>query len=201
MYLTRRQREALDCIENFIREKGYSPTLEEIGTAMGLSSLATVHKHLQNLEAKGLLKRNWNHSRAIELKKKPELVETRTTLPLMGEVAAGTPIEAIENPEPIEVPASMLGARECFVLRVRGQSMIDDGIRDGDLIVVESAERAETGETVVALVGGGEATVKRYYPKGRRTILRPANASMEDMIFPSDQVRVQGRVKGLLRVF
>ncbi|MCE5228132.1 transcriptional repressor LexA [bacterium] len=203
MYLTRRQREMIDCIDSFIRELGYSPTLEEIGRRMGLSSLATVHKHLQNLESKGLIKRNWNHSRSIELV--PAAAEsvsaaTVTTLPLMGEVAAGLPIEAIENSEPIEIPRDMLGrSRDSFVLRVRGSSMIDDGIRDGDLIVVESRRKAEPGQTVVALIDGAEATVKRFYPEGDMIMLKPANETMAPMRFHASQVQIQGIVIGLMR--
>lgn len=201
MYLTRRQREVLDCIEAFINEHGYSPTLEEICGAMGLSSLATVHKHLQNLEAKGLLKRNWNHSRAIELTRPNDAAAGRPELPLMGEVAAGYPIEAIENPDPIEVPSTYMGAKDSYVLRVRGESMVDDGILDGDLLIVESREEARRGETVVALVDGTEATVKRFYPEGEIVRLQPANSTMAPMRYPADQVRVQGVVIGLMRQY
>ncbi|MCL5271023.1 MAG: transcriptional repressor LexA [bacterium] len=200
MYLTRRQREMLDCIEHFIRRHGYSPTLEEIGQIMGLSSLATVHKHLQNLEAKGLVRRNWNHSRAIEI------VPQKTTvrggaLPLMGEVAAGYPIEAIENPETIEVPRGFVGKKDSFVLRVRGNSMVDDGIRDGDLIIVESRRTAQPGQTVVALVDGAEATVKRFYPEGETILLQPANPAMPPLRYPAGQVLIQGVVIGLMRSY
>lgn len=202
MYLTRRQREMIDCIDGFIRELGYSPTLEEIGRRMGLSSLATVHKHLQNLESKGLIKRNWNHSRSIELvpMAAEPAIAAITTLPLMGEVAAGLPIEAIENSEPIEVPRDMLGrGRDSFVLRVRGSSMIDDGIRDGDLIIIESRKKAEPGQTVVALIDGNETTVKRFYPEGDMILLKPANETMAPMRFHSSQVQIQGIVVGLMR--
>jgi repressor LexA len=196
MYLTRRQREMLDCIERFIQRNAYSPTLEELGEMMGLSSLATVHKHLQNLEAKGLIRRNWNHSRAIELTSRA--VVRGGTLPLLGEVAAGMPIEAIENPDPIEVPRDFIGRKESFVLRVRGDSMIDDGIRDGDLIIVESRKSAQPGQTVVALIDG-HATVKRFYPEGDAIRLQPANAAMAPLRYPADQVQIQGVVIGLMR--
>lgn len=201
MYLTRRQREMVDCIDGFIRELGYSPTLEEIGRRMGLSSLATVHKHLQNLESKGLIKRNWNHSRSIELVAPAESSSAgAATLPLMGEVAAGLPIEAIENSEPIEVPRDMLGrGRDSFVLRVRGSSMIDDGIRDGDLIIIESRRKAEPGQTVVALIDGSETTVKRFYPDGEMIMLKPANETMSPMRYHASQVQIQGIVVGLMR--
>lgn len=197
MYLTRRQREMLDCIERFIQRNGYSPTLEEIGQLMELSSLATVHKHLANLEAKGLIRRNWNHSRAIEVTHKA-VVRGGTVL-LMGEVAAGYPIEAIENPEAVEVPRDFVGAKETFVLKVRGDSMVDDGIRDGDLIIVESRRTAQPGQTVVALIDGSEATVKRFYPEGETILLQPANQTMPPLRYPANQVMIQGVVIGLMR--
>lgn len=197
MYLTRRQREMLDAIERFIQRNGYSPTLEEIGRLMDLSSLATVHKHLQNLESKGLIRRNWNHSRAIELTSRANV--RGGTLPLMGEVAAGIPIEAIENPEPVEVPRDFVGQRESFVLKVRGDSMIDDGILNGDLIIVESRQTAQPGQTVVALIDNSEATVKRYHPEGDTIVLIPANATMAPLRYKADRVRLQGIVIGLMR--
>lgn len=197
MYLTRRQREMLDCIEQFIQRNGYSPTLDEIGSEMGLSSLATVHKHLQNLEAKGLIRRNWNHSRAIEIT--PRAQVRGGGIPLMGEVVAGLPIEAIETPDTVEVPRTMIGAKETFVLKVRGDSMIDDGIRNGDLIIVEKRRTAEPGQTVVALVDGAEATIKRFYPEGDMVLLQPANATMAPLRYPAGRVILQGVVIGLMR--
>ena len=196
MYLTRRQREMVDCIERFIQRHGYSPTLEEIGQMLGLSSLATVHKHLQNLETKGMIKRNWNHSRAIEITQRATV--RGGSIPLMGEVAAGYPIEAIENPELIEVPRDFIGAKQTFVLKVRGDSMIDDGIRDGDLIIVESRSTAQPGQTVVALIDG-EATVKKFFPEGNRVLLQPANINMPPLRYPAEQVTIQGIVIGLMR--
>jgi repressor LexA len=197
MYLTRRQRQMLDCIEQFIQRNGYSPTLDEIGAEMGLSSLATVHKHLQNLEAKGLIRRNWNHSRAIEVTQRAHV--RGGGVPLMGEVAAGFPIEAIETPDTVEVPRAMIGAKETFVLKVRGDSMIDDGIRDGDLIIVEKRRSAEPGQTVVALVDGSEATIKRFYPEGEMVLLQPANAAMAPLRYPASRIILQGVVIGLMR--
>lgn len=196
MYLTRRQREMLDSIERFIQRNAYSPTLEELGEMMGLSSLATVHKHLQNLEAKGLIRRNWNHSRAIELTSKTNV--RGGTLPLLGLVAAGLPIEAIEHQDSIEVPRDFIGKKESFVLRVQGESMIDEGIRDGDLIIVESRKSAQPGQTVVALIDG-EATVKKFYPEGETIRLQPANATMAPLRYPAEQVQLQGVVIGLMR--
>lgn len=201
MYLTRRQREMLDSIDQFIEENGYSPTLEEIGEALGLSSPATVHKHLQNLESKGLIRRNWNHSRSIELT--PTAKKTSANvLPLLGNVAAGSPIEAIENPDTVEVPREFVGKKETYVLKVAGDSMIEDGIHDGDLIIVERRPTAQTGETVVALIDDGEATVKRFYREGKSRIrLQPANATMEPQLYDADQVQIQGVVIGLMRKY
>ena len=149
--LTKRQREILDYLNDFILQHGYAPSLEEIGKRFSLSSLATVHKHLTNLQQKGFIKRAWNRSRSVEL------LPTRTTaraveLPLLGVVAAGAPIEAIVGNETIEVPESLVGKRDTYVLRVRGDSMIDEQIRDGDLVIVEDRRTADNGETVVALL-------------------------------------------------
>lgn len=203
MYLTRRQRQMLDTIEKFIEQQGYSPTLEEIGNAMGLSSPATVHKHLQNLEAKGMIRRNWNHSRSLELTSKARAKKAAANaVPLLGNVAAGVPIEAIENSETVEVPSEFVGTMETFVLRIKGDSMIEDGIHDGDLIIVEKRDTASTGETVVALVDDGEATVKKFYrERGGKVRLQPANSSMEPLVYKGTQVRIQGVVVGLMRKY
>src|SRR5487761_1668634 len=159
--LTKRQKQLVDFLENYITEHGYAPTLSEVGQYFGLSSLATVHKHLRNLEQKGFIKRVHNHSRALEITvdhKRPAAHE----LKLVGTVAAGVPIEAIEGNDTIAVPEEFVRRDNTFCLRVKGESMIDEGIRDGDYIIVESREAANQGETVVALIGG-EATVKKYY--------------------------------------
>lgn len=200
MYLTKRQRQMLDCIGRFIDENGYSPTLEEIGGKMGLSSPATVHKHLQNLEAKGQIRRNWNHSRSVELIGEAAEDSSRAA-PLLGYVAAGSPIEAIENQELIDIPREFVRSKKTFVLRVKGESMIEDGIHDGDLIIVEQRSTAEPAQTVVALIDGSEATVKRFYPQGAEVRLEPANAAMEAMTFPAESVRIQGVVIGLMRKY
>lgn len=193
----------IDCIDQFIQDQGYSPTLEEIGLMMGLSSPATVHKHLQNLEAKGMIRRNWNHSRSLELTSKARAKRAEANqLPLLGLVAAGIPIEAIENSESVEVPSEFVGSQETFVLRVKGDSMIEDGIHDGDLIIVEKRETAQTGETVVALVDGGEATVKRFYrERGGKIRLQPANSSMKPLVYDPRKVQIQGVVVGLMRKY
>ena len=198
MALTRRQREIYDFIHRFVDRKGYSPSLEEIGAHFGLSSVATVHKHVQHLVEKGFLRKAWNRSRSVEPVARP--LASWVSLPLLGIVAAGAPIEAIEVAEAIEVPREMIPRRgECFVLQVRGDSMIDEQIRDGDYVVVESRPEARDGETVVALVRGDEATLKRFYRRGRSVRLQPANSSMKPIDLPARDVQIRGVVRGLLR--
>jgi repressor LexA len=198
MILTKRQKQLFDYLDDHIATHGYAPTLEEIGAHFGLSSLATVHKHLTNLESKGLIRRKLNHSRAIELvrqKKKAAAVE----LPLLGRVAAGAPIEAIETPESITVPEDLVRRENSFVLRVKGDSMIEDGILDGDYVVVESRPQAENGETVVAVVEGA-ATVKRFYrERGGKIRLQPANQRMEPIVVRDRDLAIRGVVVALLR--
>ena len=148
--LTKRQREILDYLNDFIQQHGYAPSLEEIGRRFGLSSLATVHKHLTNLEEKGFIKRAWNRSRSVELV--PTRLGSRALeLPLLGYVAAGSPIEAVVGSETIAVPEDLVGKRDSYVLRVRGDSMIDEQIRDGDYVIVEDRRTADNGEMVIAL--------------------------------------------------
>jgi len=198
MALTRRQREIYDFICGFVRERGYSPSLEEIGANFGLRSVATVHKHVQHLVEKDLLRKSWNRSRSVEPVAEPEAGSLG--LPLLGVVAAGAPIEAIEDDESIAVPSEMVRRPgDTFVLRVRGDSMIEDQIRDGDYVVVESRSEARNGETVVALVGGSEATLKRFYRQGSKVRLVPANSSMEPIEAHASDVTVRGVVRGLLR--
>ncbi len=197
--LTKRQKQIIDFVSKYIGEHGYAPTLQEIGNFFGLSSLATVHKHLKNLEHKGYIRRQWNHSRALEIIRGHAPGTTSHSVPLLGEVAAGTPIEAVENPETISVPEDFVSRQPTFCLRVRGESMIDEGIRSGDYIIVESRETANDGETVVALVNG-EATVKKFFrtPEGQIR-LEPANANMAPIIAKPEEVKVQGVVVGLMR--
>jgi len=199
MYLTRRQKEILETIRGFITRKGYSPSLEEIAGAAGLSSVATVHKHLKNLEAKGLIARDEHRGRSVRLLGFDRGMAVE--VPLLGLITAGSPIMAFEVPDRISLPESMLGRGETFVLKVEGESMIEDGILDGDLIIVESRNQASPGETVVALVHGEEVTVKRFYPEGRNVRLQPANRTMEPRIYPSEEVRIRGVVIGLMRKF
>ncbi len=199
MALTRRQREIYDYICRFVADSGYSPSLEEIAAHFELASVATVHKHIQHLVSKGYLRKAWNRSRSVE----PVSVGTAdfAEIPVLGTVAAGSPIEAIEQgDESIQVPPGMAGWRgEAFALRVRGESMIEDQICDGDIVVVESREEARNGETVVALVDGSEATLKRFYRRGSRVRLVPANRHMEPIEVPASQVMIRGVVRGLIR--
>ena len=195
--ITRRQKELLDFLRGYIGEHGYAPTLEEIGRQFSLSSLATVHKHLQNLQKKGRIRRLANHSRALEVIPDPEIARA-VQVPLLGEVAAGTPIEAIETPETVALPEDLLGRGETFVLRVRGESMIDDGILDGDLVVVESRSDAENGATVVALVRG-DATVEKLYRERGRVRLVPANERMAPIVAPARDVDIRGVVIAVVR--
>ena len=202
MHLTRRQREILDFVSRHLERKGYAPTIEEIGEHFGLSSLATVHKHLTNLQEKGLIKRAWNRSRALELV--PTQVQVRAVeLPLLGRVAAGTPIEAVQSTETIFVPEDMVGRRsDTYVLQVKGDSMIDEQIRDGDYVIVENRKTARDGEMVIALLEGERATLKKLFREGGGKVrLQPANARMKPIFVDQDDVRVQGVVIGVLRKY
>jgi len=200
MALTRRQREVYDFIRSFVDAHGYSPSLEEIGHHLGLSSVATVHKHVQHLVDKGMLRKAWNRSRSVEPVGE-DGGEAGIELPLLGAVAAGQPIEAIELDERIHVPASMVGRGECFVLQVRGDSMIEEQISDGDFVVVESRHEARNGETVVALVRGEEATLKKFFKRGPKVVLEPANQALRPIEVPAGDVQIRGVVRGLLRTY
>jgi repressor LexA len=199
MHLTKRQKEILDFVRGYLHEQGYAPSLEEIGSQFGLSSVATVHKHVQNLVDKGFLRKAWNRSRSIELIEQGsgESLE----IPLLGTVAAGAPIEAIASPDTIAVPSDLVGRRSCFALRVQGDSMIDDHILDGDVVVVESRKQPRDGETVVALIRRDEVTLKRFFLDGPTVRLVPANQVLGPMEFPAEDVEIQGVVVGLLRSY
>ncbi len=199
--LTKRQREILDYLNEFIQQHGYAPSLEEIGRRFGLSSLATVHKHLTNLEEKGFIRRLWNRSRSVEL------IPTRTggravELPLLGFVAAGMPIEAVASNETIAVPEDFVGKKDTYVLRVRGDSMIDEQIRDGDFVIVNEKHSADNGEMVIALIDGTSATVKKFYrERDGRIRLQPANETMNPIYVHENEISIQGIVVGVLRRF
>jgi repressor LexA len=201
VHLTRRQKEILDYLTRHIERKGYAPTIEEIGEHFGLSSLATVHKHLTNLQEKGLIKRAWNRSRALELIP-TELSVRAVELPLLGRVAAGTPIEAVRSAETIFVPEDMIGQGDTYVLQVKGDSMIDEQIRDGDYVIVENRKTARDGEMVIALLAGENVTLKKLYREGGGRIrLQPANARMKPILVDEGDLRVQGVVIGVLRKY
>jgi repressor LexA len=206
MALTKRQRQIYDFIADFVSRNGYSPSFEEIGDGMGLSSLATVHKHISNLEKKGLLKRDYNRSRSIDVlppkgsMKKSMASANPLTLPLYGRIAAGRPIEAVENPETLSLN-DFANSKDVYVLQVMGESMQDEHIVEGDYVIVEKAETARNGEIVVALVEGTDATLKRIYNEGENTRLQPSNVKMAPIMVPSRSVQVQGRVIGVLRKY
>lgn len=200
MPLTKRQKQILDYIEGFIEDQGYAPSFEEIAEAFGYASLATVHEHLSNLERKGYIRKSYNESRSVEVVRE-DSAGYAVDLPLLGAVAAGLPIEAVQDAERIAVPTEMVRrGRDNYVLKVQGDSMIDEQIRDGDFIVVSSQETANDGEMVVALVGGDSVTVKKLYrEKDNHIRLQPANETMQPIIVPSEDVHVQGIVVGLIR--
>jgi repressor LexA len=194
--LTPRQRAAYDFIEEFRGRTGYAPSYDEIRAHLGLSSLNAVAKLVTQLRRRGYLVQAPRNAKRW-LAPPPRHAEG-ATIPLLGVVAAGRPVEPMELPEEIEIPASMAGRGERYALRVRGDSMIEDGIHDGDLVVVRRAERAERGQTVVAVVDG-EATLKRFHPVGSDVELRPANAAIRPLRVPGDRVEIRGIVVGLLR--
>jgi repressor LexA len=207
MALTKRQKEVLNYLVGFINKNGYSPSFEEIAHALKLTSLATVHKHLSTLEKKGFIRRGYNQSRSIEVTQLPKQVREEILdrhvieLPLAGRIAAGRPLEAVEGAETISL-ADFAKGQNTFVLQVKGESMRDDHILDGDYIVVEQTQVANPGEIVVALVGEDEATVKRFYREpGGRIRLQPANSSMPPIVVPGTDVKIQGKVVGVLRKY
>ena len=199
--LTKRQREILDYLNEFIQQHGYAPSLEEIGKRFNLSSLATVHKHLTNLQEKGFIRRLWNRSRSVELL--PSRGGGRAVeLPMLGYVAAGMPIEAVSTAESIAVPEGLIsGRRDTYVLRVRGDSMIEEQIRDGDWVIVEDRKSADNGEMVIALVDGSDVTLKTFYLEQGRIRLQPANATMQPILVDKDAVQIQGVVVGVMRKY
>jgi repressor LexA len=197
--LTRQQRRVLSFIESFLETERYAPTLEEIRTHLGLSAVSTVHEHVERLVEKGYLSRGWNQSRSIALTNAVRPVRTGSGIPLMGRVAAGNPIEAVPDPEEIPVPESFLGKRETFALEVTGDSMVDEGILDGDTLIIEKVEVADNGSLVIALIDGKDAVVKRFHRRGRHVELASANEAHAPMVLDARAVRIQGIVAGLLR--
>ena len=202
MGLTPRQAEILAYITEYSEARGYAPTLQEIGEKFGLSSVATVHKHISNLVEKGYLRRERrNASRDLDVVGQGGGSRGLARVPLLGTVAAGLPIEALDDQEEINLPEEWLGKGRTFALRVRGDSMIEEQIRDGDTVVVEARETARNGETIIALVDGDSVTVKQYYREGAQVRLQPANPAVPVLKLPEDRVRVQGVVIGVLRRF
>jgi repressor LexA len=200
MPITKRQKEILEYLKTFLLEEGYSPTLEEIADHFGLASLNGVYKHLKVLEERGFIQRLSNRARSIKIVDAIATSES-LTLPLLGYVAAGQPIEAVANSDEISIPEMFHTPGDNYVLRVEGDSMIDQQIQDGDLVVVERRDTARNGETVVALVDGEQATLKRYYREGSQIRLQPANPSMEPIMVEETRVTVQGVVVGLMRKY
>ncbi|MGH9357437.1 MAG: transcriptional repressor LexA [Terriglobia bacterium] len=227
MALTRRQKQVLDFLARFINRHGYSPSFEEIGESLGMSSIATVHKHVENLERKGFIRRGYNQSRSIDviampgpvpLEKiawraksrsgpkppatQPAGIRPSLEFPLLGRIAAGRPVETFPAAETFSLDEFAASDGKIFVLKVKGDSMVDDHICDGDYILVQRAEDVANSEIVVALVGGSEATLKRFFREpGGNVRLQPANSQMDPIFLPSSEVQVQGKVIGVMRKY
>jgi repressor LexA len=200
MKLTKRQKEILDFITEFIQTEGYSPSMEEIAAHFRFASLNAVYKHLEALEARGHLRRDANRARSIELPHKEKA--SGSEFPLLGLIAAGRPIEAVEIPESLTIPDDLLPRRGSFyVLRVSGDSMVEEHIEDGDYIMVESRQSAANGEKVVALVDGENATFKKIYHEGSKIRLQPANQNLSPLVLEANRVEVQGVVVGVIRKY
>jgi len=217
MALTKRQYRVLAFLDSFVRRNGYCPSYDEVRKALGLASLATVHKHMNTLQRKGYIRRDPNRSRSIEVIDRRPMIEADAlsakgendlgpmyraeSLPLLGRIAAGRPVEAFANREALSLQ-EFVGNKNVYVLQVKGDSMIEDHICDGDFVVVESTNRARNGDTVVALVEGNEATLKRFYrERDGRLRLQPANSSMAPIFMETGELEIQGRVIGVLRKY
>lgn len=217
MALTKRQFRVLAFLDSFVRRNGYCPSYDEVRKALGLASLATVHKHMNTLQRKGYIRRDPNRSRSIEVIDRRPMIEAEAlsakgendpgpvhkagSLPLLGRIAAGRPVEALANRESLSLQ-EFVGNRNAYVLQVKGDSMIEDHICDGDFVVVESTSRADNGDTVVALLEGNEATLKRFYrERDGRLRLQPANSSMAPIFMETGELEIQGRVIGVLRKY
>jgi repressor LexA len=208
MALTKRQKQVLDRIATFIEGNGYSPSYEEIAQGLNLASLATVHKHISSLEAKHYLKRGFNQSRSLELSPKYFQEQRKhrpggalLDIPLMGRIAAGAPVEALAGRERLDF-AEFANREDLYALEVRGDSMIDDHICNGDLVLVENTREPREGDIVVALVRGSETTLKRFYRESPDTArLQPANPSMPPIRVPLGELAIQGRVLAVLRKY
>ena len=209
MALTQRQKQVLDFLAQFVEENGYSPSYQEIASGLGLASLATVHKHVLALETKHYLKRGFNQSRSLDLSPKYQQEERRRRggaapsfeIPLAGRIAAGTPVEAVAGRETLNL-ADYAGDADTFALEVSGDSMIEDHICDGDVVLVERAGKVRDGDIVVALVRGEETTLKRFYRESETTArLQPANSAMPPILVPMADLQIQGRLLAVLRKY
>jgi repressor LexA len=206
MALTKRQKEFVDFLAGFLEKKGYSPSYEEIADGLNLASLATVHKHILALESKHYLKRGFNQSRSLELgpkyyEEQRQFHPAAMEVPLLGRIAAGAPVEAIAGQDTLSF-SDFAGDPGTYALQVRGESMIEDHICDGDFVLVQKSEQARDGDIVVALVDGMETTLKRFYLEpGDRVRLQPANAAMQPIFVPRSSVAIQGKLLAVLRKY
>jgi repressor LexA len=207
MAVTKRQKQVLDFVARFIEDNGYSPSYEEIARGLNLASLATVHKHISTLETKQYLKRGFNQSRSLDLgpkyiqEQRRHKQDTSLEVPLLGRIAAGAPVEAVEQRETVRF-GDFLGNPDVFALEVRGDSMIEDHICSGDLVLVEKADQAKDGDIVVALIEGTQTTLKRFYREpGDKVRLQPANSSLQPIYVAGKDLAIQGRLLAVLRKY
>jgi repressor LexA len=201
MNLTPRQLDVVVAIRNYRHLHGYSPTMQELADQLGTSKV-TIFEHVGALEKKRVIRRDKHKARSLEIVADVLPDEERSTkLPLLGAIAAGSPIEAVENREELDLERMFDSRHGVYVLRVRGDSMIDDHLCDGDYVVIERRETARSGEQIVALLDNGEATLKRYYKEGGKIRLQPANSNHQPRIVDADKVRIQGVVIGVLRSY
>jgi repressor LexA len=205
MALTKRQKEVLDFISSFVKDNGFSPSYDEIARALNLASLATVHKHIGALESKNYLKRSFNQSRSVDIQPKYLQEQMRhrgpAEVPLYGRIAAGQPLEAIETKATLSF-SDFAKSADTYALEVKGDSMIEDHICSGDMILVEKTSVAREGQIVVALIGGSEATLKRYYVEPNGMVrLQPANSSMSPIMVHPRDLQIQGRLLAVLRKY
>jgi repressor LexA len=207
MALTPRQKQVLDFIASYQVENGYSPSYEEIARALDLASIATVHKHISALQKKSYLSRSHNQSRSVDVaprylqEQRRNRIQASLEVPLVGTIAAGRPVETWDEKASVSF-ADFVGHKDTYALRVRGDSMIEDHICEGDMILVENTAEARDGDIVVALVGGAETTLKRYFREpGNMVRLQPANSAMSPIRMPAAEVAVQGRLLAVLRKY
>ncbi len=201
MTLTKKQKLILNFIEPFIEKQGYAPSIAEIKKEFGINSPATVHQHLKNLEEKGAIRRIPNRHRSIEIIPTSPSAGKGRQVPVMGTIAAGTPIESYLDTETMSLPEEMTRGSESYLLRVRGDSMIEDHILNDDMVIVKKSNVAAPGQTIVALIDGSEATLKKFFFENGKIRLQPANPEMSPMVYDAHRVQIQGIVTGILRKF